>query len=147
MKRLLLDTRGDAYAWAAALLLFVGLPLSSLSIDVVRMMYVRGHLHTAADAACQAAVDALDVPHFLETGRARIQPGLARVQAREVFLATLTDRATVRYTQGLRIAFPAPRFARCTATAHVARLIPLTPPMRVRVQTTSEMRMRNQNGN
>ena len=51
MRRLLLSRKGDVFAWAAALMILVGLPLTSLSIDVVRMMYVRGHLQTAADAA------------------------------------------------------------------------------------------------
>ena len=61
MISLLRSRKGDAYAWFAALMIFVGVPLASLSIDVTRMMYVRGHLQTASDAACQAAVDALDV--------------------------------------------------------------------------------------
>ena len=52
----------------------VGVPLSSLSIDVTRMMYVRGHLQTASDAACQAAVDALDTPHFIATGELLPEP-------------------------------------------------------------------------
>ena len=69
MGRLLMSRRGDAYAWFATLLVFVFIPLSSLSIDVTRMMYVRGHLQTANDAACQSAADALDVPLFIETSR------------------------------------------------------------------------------
>ena len=35
------------------------LGLASLTVDVVRGMYVRTHLQVAADAACQAAADAL----------------------------------------------------------------------------------------
>ena len=87
----LLNRRGDAYAWTAALMLLVGIPLASLSIDIVRMMYVRGHLHTATDASCQAAVDALDVPRFINTGEAIINGGLGRAQAADVFRSTLTD--------------------------------------------------------
>ena len=68
MRRLLLSRKGDVFAWAAALMLLVGLPLTSLSIDVVRMMYVRGHLQTATDAACQSAADALDVQTFIGSG-------------------------------------------------------------------------------
>ena len=69
MGQLLMSRRGDAYAWFATLLVFVFIPLSSLSIDVTRMMYVRGHLQTANDAACQSAADALDVPLFIQTNR------------------------------------------------------------------------------
>ncbi len=147
MKRLLLDSRGDAYAWVAALMLLVGIPLASLSIDIVRMMYVRGHLHTATDASCQAAVDALDVPHFIETGEARINSGIGRAQALDVFRATLTDATTIQYVESLAVDFPGPKLAHCTATARVDHIVPMTPTMIVRVETTSEMRVRMQNGN
>ncbi len=138
---LTLSRRGDAFAWFGALMLLVGIPLASLSIDITRMMYVRGHLQTASDAACQAAADALDVPHFINTGEARINAGLGRGHAAQVFGATLEDAAKIGYAQGLSIDFPGPRFAHCTATANVDHIIPMTPPMNVVVQTTSEMRV------
>jgi hypothetical protein len=144
---MLLDRRGDAYAWMAALMLLVGIPLASLSIDITRMMYVRGHLHTATDAACQAAVDALDVPHFIQTGEARVSPGIGRSQALQVFRSTLTDAATIGYLQSLGVDFPAPKLAHCAATANVEHIIPMTPAMIVRVETTSEMRVRTDVGN
>ena len=141
MSRLLMSRRGDAYAWFATLLVFVFIPLSSLSIDVTRMMYVRGHLQTANDAACQSAADALDVPLFIETNQSRIEPGLARSQAAREFSATLNDAGKIRYAiEGLAIDFPAPTFAHCVATARVEHIIPLTPNMRVVIETTSEMR-------
>jgi len=141
MGRLLMSRRGDAYAWFATLLVFVFIPLSSLSIDVTRMMYVRGHLQTANDAACQSAADALDVPLFIETSEKRIEPGLARRQAAREFSATLHDAGKIRYTiDGLAIDFPEPTFAHCVATVRVEHIIPLTPEMRVVIETTSEMR-------
>jgi len=141
MGQLLMSRRGDAYAWFATLLVFVFIPLSSLSIDVTRMMYVRGHLQTANDAACQSAADALDVPLFIQTNQKRIEPGLARRQAAREFSATLRDAGKIRYTiDGLAIDFPAPTFAHCVATVHVEHIIPLTPNMRVVIETTSEMR-------
>ena len=141
MRLLFLSRRGDAYVWFAALLVFVAIPLSSLSIDVTRMMYVRGHLQTAADAACQSAADALDVPFFISTGQKRINTGLARTQAAREFSATLQDTGRVRYTiTGLAIDFPTPTFAHCVASATVEHIIPLTPLMQVVVESTSEMR-------
>jgi hypothetical protein len=141
MHRLLLSREGDAYAWFAALLVFVFIPLASLSIDVTRLMYVRGHLQTANDAACQSAADALDVPLFIQTSRKRIEPGLARRQAAREFKATLNDDSKIRYTvEGLAIDFPAPTFAHCVATATVEHIIPMTPLMRLTIETTSEMR-------
>ena len=138
---LIYSRKGDAFAWFGALMLLVGIPLASLSIDITRMMYVRGHLQTASDAACQAAADALDVPHFIATGEARINAGLGRSHAAQVFGATLVDAAQIGYAQGLEINFPGPRFAHCTATATVDHIIPMTPPMHVVVETTSEMRV------
>ena len=141
IQHLVLSRRGDAYAWFAAMLVFVFIPLASLSIDVTRMMYVRGHLQTANDAACQSAADALYVPLFISTSQQRIEPGLARRQAAREFSATLSDASKIRYNiQGLAIDFPAPTFAHCVATAQVEHLIPLTPDMNVVIETTSEMR-------
>jgi hypothetical protein len=142
MLRLIRDRRADAYAWFAVLMVLVGLPLSSLSIDVTRLMYVRGHLHTATDAACQAAADALDVPLYVSTGQVRINPGLARSQAGTVFASALQDAGKIGYGPGLSVGFPGPTFAHCIASASVAHIIPMTPPMDVTVETTSEMRVR-----
>ncbi len=141
ISRLLLSHKGDAYAWFAAMLVFVFIPLASLSIDVTRMMYVRGHLQTANDAACQSAADALDTSLFIATNQKRIEPGLARSQAAREFSATLNDAGRIRYTiEGFAINFPAPTFAHCVATANVQHIIPMTPNMRVVIETTSEMR-------
>ncbi len=141
MLRLFLSRRGDAYAWFAALMIFVGVPLASLSIDISRMMYVRGHLQTAADAACQAAVDALDTSYFIATGEARIDAAKGRSWARQVFADTLADQAQVGYGYGIGIVFPGPKLAHCTATADVENIIPMTPAMHIVVETTSEMRV------
>jgi len=140
---MLFDRRGDVYAWTASLLVFVALPLASLSIDVVRLMYVRTHLQTASDAACQAAADALDVPHFVATGRKRIDRALADVQAQRVFSATLGDAAQVGFEPSLTLSYPSPTSAHCTASASVAHIVPLTPELRAVVETTSEMRTRS----
>lgn len=142
---MLLNKRASAFSWTAILMTFVAVPLMSLSIDIVRMMYVRGHLHTATDAACQAAVDALDVRRFIETGEARIEWGRARSQALDVFRATLTDAQTVLYVESLAVDFPGPRLAHCTSTAQVDHIIPMTPKMNIVVETTSEMRARRGN--
>lgn len=142
MRRLFLSRRGDAFAWFAVLMVLVGIPLASLSIDIVRMMYVRGHLQTATDAACQSAADALDAPLFVSTGEKRINTALARSQAAREFSATLQDAGQVRFDiHGLSINFPGPTFAHCVATVSVQHLVPLTPTMRVVVETTSEMRV------
>jgi uncharacterized membrane protein len=134
--------RGDVFAWFASMLVVIALPLSSLSIDVVRMMYVSRHLQTATDAACQAAADALDTQAFVNSGVKKINPALARTQASQVFSATLVDASKVKYKAGgLSLSYPTPTSAHCVATATVTHIISITPPMKITVQTTSEMRV------
>ncbi len=135
------DRRGDVWAFIAVAIVFIGLPLASLTVDVVRGMYVRTHLQVATDAACQAAADALDTAAFQSTGVRRINPSRGRSQAASVFNATLGDAARVGFTPSLAIGFPSATRANCQATASVDRLIPLTPPMMAVVTTTSEMRV------
>jgi len=136
--------RGDIYAWFAALLLIVAIPLSSLSIDIERMMYVRTHMQTATDAACQAAADALNVPVYISTGTKEIDPTRARTQADREFRATLADAKKVDYAiAGLTLVYPSRVDAHCTASATVLHIIPMTPPMKIVVQTTSEMRVQS----
>lgn len=141
MSLLLCSRKGDAFAWFAALLVLVFLPLASLSIDITRMAYVRNHVQTATDAACQSAADALDVPLFIQSSHKRIQPGLARSQAVREFSATLADASKVRFTiESLAIYFPSSTMAHCIVKASVQPLLPLTPAMLIEVETTSEMR-------
>lgn len=133
--------KGSAFVWFSALLVFVAVPLLSLSVDVTRMMYVRAHLQTANDAACQSAADALDVPYFISTGQARIDPYLANSQAAREFSSTLVDATKVRFVvNSLAIDFPAPTFAHCVASATVEHIIPMTPVMNITLETTSETR-------
>ena len=135
------DRRADVWAFISVAILFIGMPLASLTVDIVRSMYVRTHLQVATDAACQAAADALDVPIFRETGVRQINFSLARSQAASVFYATLPDATKVGFSPSLSVGFPSSTIAHCQATASVAHLIPLTPPMNAVVVTTSEMQV------
>ena len=139
--RFLKNRRGDIFAYFSVLMVFLMLPLSSVAVDIVRGMYVRGHLHTATDAACQAAADALDAPLFRETGQKRIHSSLARSQASQVFSATLADANQVQFSPSLSVRIPNHTTAQCTARATVARLIPGTPRMEVVTFTESQMRV------
>ena len=141
LRRFRQDRRADVWAFLAVALLFVALPLASLTVDVVRDMYVRTHLQVATDAACQAAANSLDAAVFQVTGVQRIDPSLARYQAASVFYGTLADAATVGFIPALAVGFPGPTTAVCQATASVAHIIPLTPPMTAMVETTSQMRV------
>ncbi len=141
IKRFVRDRRGDVWAFIAVAMVFLGLPLSSLTVDVVRGMYVRTHLQAATDAACQAAADALDSATFQSTGVRQIDVSRGRAQAASVFQAALEDTATIGFTPSLAVGFPGATRATCEATATITRLIPLTPPMTATAATTSEMRV------
>ncbi len=141
IERFIRDRRGDVWAFIAIAMVFLGLPLSSLTVDVVRDMYVRTHLQAAADAACQAAADSLDTVAFQSTGVRRIDPSRGRSQAASVFSASLADAGRVGFTPVLAVGFPTATRATCQASASLRRLIPLTPPMTAVVSTTSEMRV------
>ena len=141
IKRFARDRRGDVWAFIAIAMVFIGLPLASLTVDVVRGMYVRTHLQVATDAACQAAADALDTVTFQASGVRQINHSRGRSQAASVFSATLSDAGKVGYSPSLSVGFPSATRALCQATASVSRMIPLTPPMTAVVTTTSEMRV------
>jgi hypothetical protein len=141
MRRFLGDRRGDMFAYFAVLMVFLMVPLSSLAIDIVRGMYVRGHLHTATDAACQAAADALDAPYFIQSGNKQIKPSLARAQAGQVFGASLVDADGVGFSPSLSVSVIGPLRVRCISSASVSRLIQGTPNMNILVETVSEMRV------
>ena len=57
LRRFRRDRRADVWSFIAVALVFIALPLASLTVDVVRGLYVRTHLQVAADAACQAAAN------------------------------------------------------------------------------------------
>jgi hypothetical protein len=141
LRRFQADRRADVWAFLAVVLVFVALPLASLTVDVVRGLYVRTHLQVAADAACQAAANTVDAAAFQTTGLQQIDPGLARSRAASVFYGTLADASVVGFTPALAVGFPGATSAACQATASIAHIIPLTPPMTAVVNTTSQMRV------
>ncbi len=141
IQRFARDRRGDVWAFIAIAMVFLALPLASLTVDVVRGMYVRTHLQVATDAACQAAADSLDTQAFQSAGVRRIDPSRGRAQAASVFQAGLGDAERVGFSPALAVGFPTSTRATCQASASLRRLIPLTPPMTAVVSTTSEMRV------
>ena len=141
LRRFHRDRRADVWAFLAVVLLFVALPLASLTVDVVRGLYVRTHLQVAADAACQAAANTVDAAVFQTTGSSRSIPAWRAAMRRSVFYGTLADASVVGFAPALSVGFPGATVAACQATASVAHIMPLTPPMTAVVNTTSQMRV------
>lgn len=136
-----LRERGNTLAWFAVVLLVLAPGLLGISYYIPRALYVRNHLQAATDAACQAAVDSLVVPIFIETGAARINPGLIYHQAAIAFNQSLRDSGRVRFTPSLNINLLSPTMAECRSSANVASPFPWLPPLEVTAYTMSEMRV------
>ena len=137
--------RGSAMPFYAVVLTTILLPLMSLSIDIVSFFYARTHLQAAVDAACEAAAQALDTAHFVESGEARILPGRAWSWAGREFHASLLGRQMGEYSPSLdRVALQSATVVTCSASAQVRRFIPFTPPMQAIVYSVSEMKVGRQ---
>ena len=50
--------------------------LTAVGIEIGRIVYARGEVGKAADAAALAAVAQIDVPHYRETGEIRFLPNV-----------------------------------------------------------------------
>jgi hypothetical protein len=136
-----LRERGNALAWFAIVLLVLAPGLLGISYYIPRALYVRNHIQAATDAACQAAVDSLVVPIFIETGAARINPYLVYQQAAIAFNQSLQNSGRVRFSPSLNINLVSPTMAECRSSASVASPFPWLPPLEVTAYTMSEMRV------
>src|SRR5690349_5949077 len=104
--RFLFGRGAFAMPYYAVVLAAVAVPLMILSLDVTRFFYLRTHLQSATDAACEAAAQALDLPHFKSTGEARVDLALARGYANREFSTTTSEQGITKYTpvlNGIRL--------------------------------------------
>jgi hypothetical protein len=134
--------RGYAMAWNAIFLAFVVVPLCVLCVDVVRALYVRTHLQTATDAACEAAANALDLPTFRATGVGRIDMNQGVGWAAQQFNQTVVDQGIVEYSPSLgSVTLLSPTVVSCSSVAHVHNLIPVAPDLVPKAYSVSELRV------
>ena len=136
--------RGQVMPYMAVFLALVVVPLAVLSVDVVRALYVRTHLQTATDAACEAAAQAIDAAAFRSGGAERINLGLGTGYAQREFAATVAEKGIVGYSPALTgIWLQSPTVVACRAVASVQLLIPAAPvALNVSATSVSEMRVR-----
>ncbi len=99
MRRSKRSEQGSSLAWTAAFLTTVFLPLMLLVVDGTRLLYVRGRLQTATDAACEAAAwTAGDRLAYTNTGQTQIgNEGEVYEVAFNTFLATLNERTRMAF--------------------------------------------------
>lgn len=141
LKRFLFGRRAYAMPFYAIVLSTVALPLLILSVDVTRYFYMRTHLQSATDAACEAAAQAMDLPHFRSTGEGRIDLGRAGNQAWREFGASTQEQGITKYTPRITgMSLVSPRTVRCSASAD---MIPTFYGGKITasVETVSDMRV------
>lgn len=132
--------RGQMMAFVAVFLAIVVVPLLVLAVDVVRAFDVRTRLQTAADAACQAAVQAADPAVYQGSGATVLMPGAAVAQAYREFNGTVRDAGLVGYSPRVAVSILGPTRARCDAVAVVKTYIPGAPVFRVHATAISDAR-------
>ena len=96
---------GSSMAWTAVFLVTVLMPLMLLIVDGSRLLYIRGRLQTASDAACEAAAwFAGDRSYYQDTGRTRIEnEGKAIAIAQNTFTSTLLERNRMSFSAQLSV--------------------------------------------
>jgi hypothetical protein len=123
-------------------MLLGAIPLMALTLDATRAMYVHIHLQTAADAACEAAVQELDVPYYISTDQARVDLARGRGNAHREFNNTVIEHGIVQYAPALySVYLVSPTIAGCIASAQIERFIAFGPPMTPQVLSVSELRV------
>lgn len=128
----------------AIMTLFVFLPLLAIAMNIPKAIYVKVQLQAAADAACEAAAQAVDFPAFQETGIAKIDLGTGTSWAYREFLKTVMNADIIEYSPALNsIYLVSPLVVECNAAAAVKTYLPefLGTTIRVSATSVSETRL------
>lgn len=136
------NERGQTMAYFVIVMTFVVIPLAVLTVDIVRALYLQTQLQAAADAACEAAAQALDAPTFVRSGARQINLGLGASYAAQAFSGSVANQGLVGYSPALNgLSLLSPTVVHCTASAGLQLLIPSSPTLNVHVAAVSEMRV------
>lgn len=137
---------GSLVMWALFMAIVV-LPLMLVAIEGVRLLYVRGELQKAADAAAEAAAQRLDVPRFEWFGEVSFMSDVAAEAWTVAALngSYLFQRGIYVQPEGIYV----DRAGRKVLVRLRASLRPLLPalsrfPLIVRAQGEAELRVRRQ---
>jgi hypothetical protein len=139
MKRFFLDRLGYAMALNTVVIAMVAMPMLIMSSEIVRALYVNVHIQTAVDAACSAAVQAVDVPHFVATGELVIDSNEASSFAQREFNATVTNSNIQKYSPVLSgVGIVNNTIAQCRASATMIWMLPGVPSLTMNVTSAAE---------
>ena len=140
--------QGSSMAWTAVFLITVLSPLMLLVIDGARLLYIRGRLQTATDAACEdAAWAAGDRPAYIDTGQTQFgNEGYVFEVAQNTFWNTLDENTRMAFTPGLSVSLDyANNQILCSGMAQVPVLINAivsTPVVNVQASAIAAIRFR-----
>jgi hypothetical protein len=135
-------------AWTAIFLATVLMPLMLFVTDGSRLLYVRGRLQTAADAACEdAAWAAGDRLNYIDTGQTRLSNASYAVSvAQTTFTRTLGESTRMTFTPVLGVSFDyGANHILCSATAQVPVIfnaVGVAPQVTMRASAISAVRFR-----
>lgn len=135
--------RGSSLAWTAAFLGLVLIPLLMLVGDGARLLYVRGRLATAADAACEDAAWSTGdraVWQVLKDDRYALNWYLVG-RAQSSFYQMLAEKGKVKYYPSLSVSLDSDtNLVTCRAQARVPLMVTFGREMTIRVSTWSKLR-------
>ena len=123
------------------LIVVVAMPTLILSSEIVRMMFVDVHLQTAVDAACAAASQSVDMPHFIATGEVVIDVFSASANAQREFDSTVQNAGINQYNPGLgAISLLTPSSVYCTGNAVMTWMLPGISTVTLTAESAAEAR-------
>lgn len=143
IKRFLKDRKGYVMPYSVMLITLVAMPMLILSSDIVRSLYVNVHIQTAVDAACTAAVQAVDVAHFIDTGELMIDGTQAVGYAQREFNATVARSSIEKYSPSLTgVNVVNNTIVECYASAQMIWMLPGIAPLNFNVVSAAEAEAR-----
>lgn len=142
MLKFLKNRKGYVMAYVTILIASVAIPMLILSVEIVRAMYVEVHLQAAVDAACEAAIQAVDVPFFIHNGVLQIDLGAASSYAQREFDATVINHNISSYNPSLSgISLLTSTLVQCSSLATMEWLLPGIPAMTLHANALSQARV------
>lgn len=136
------DRRGYVMPYSVMLIALVAMPLLILTSEIVRSLYVNVHIQTAVDSACSAAVQAVDVPYFIDNGVIRIDSSIAAAYAQREFNATVSRSDIEDYNPVLTALEIEENVVVCHATAQMIWSLPGIAPLTFNVLSAAEAEAR-----
>jgi acyl CoA:acetate/3-ketoacid CoA transferase len=124
------------------LIALVAMPMLVLSAEITRSLYINVHIQTAVDSACTAAVQAVDVPYFVDYGVIRIDPSNAVSYAQREFNATVARSNIEDYNPALTSVSINNNVVECRASAQMIWSFPGIAPLIFNVLSAAEAEAR-----